>query len=72
MGRDMVTKSRILDKRTNTAASIREAAQWLQIALMSNDKEEVKKNVTLALWHLYTTGVTELLPPSSEDHRFNK
>ena len=72
MGVKMVTKAQSLDPRTNTAASIREAAQWLQIALMANDKEEVKKNVTLALWHLRTTGVTGVIPSSSEDHRFNK
>jgi len=43
MGVKMVTKAQSLDPRTNTAASIREAAQWLQIALMANDKEEVKR-----------------------------
>lgn len=66
----MATKEQKLDKRTNIAQTIREAAQWMQIALMSNDKEEMKKNLTLALWHLYTTGVTDITPPSSEDHRF--
>lgn len=70
MGVKMATKEQKLDRHTNTAQTIRDAAGWLQIALMSNDKEEMKKDITLAIWHLFTTGVTDVIPPSSEDHRF--
>lgn len=70
MGRDVVTKSQKLDPRTNTAQAIKEAAAWLQKALETNDKEETKKLLPIALWHLYTTGVTEVTPPTSNNIRF--
>ena len=69
MGKDMATKSQVLDKRTNTANAIIEAADWLVKALETHEPSTTREYAINALRWLEQTGVLEILPPSTNKFR---
>lgn len=72
MGRDVVTKSKVLDKRTNTAYAICEAGDWLVKALETRDPAMTREYAVIALRWLEQTGVLEILPPSANNTKFRE
>ena len=68
MGRDrggkVATKPVEIDKRTNIAHAIDEAAQWINLALNTPDRASRQMYMMHALRWLESTGVTETEPAS--------
>ena len=67
---DMTTKPQKLDKRTGIAVAINEAANWLSLALRTQDRADQREQMLTALRWLEKTGVTEIEPPSIDQIRF--
>ena len=70
---EMTTKEQRLDKRSNTAHQIIEAASWLDQALDTQNPSLTREYILVALRWLEKTGVAdELLPPSIESKRIER
>lgn len=68
----MATKPIEIDKRTNTAHAISEAAEWINLALEPEERSTRQVYMITALRWLESTGVTDTAIPSIETIRFKK
>ena len=65
----MGTKPVELDKRTNAANAVNEAAQWINLAMETDDRARRQIYMITALRWLESTGVTDTAIPSIESIR---
>ena len=68
-GAEMATKPVELDKRTNAANAVNEAAQWINLAMETDDRARRQIYMITALRWLESTGVTDTAIPSIESIR---
>ena len=68
----MVTKPLEIPKKSNIANAIKQAAEFLNLAITEENPAKHEQYIQTALRWLETTKVTETMPPSIENIRLRK